>query len=90
MLLALLGIIDILAGISLIYPNFLAFYIGIIIILKGVSSMLGVAAGNLVIVILGIIDVVAGISLVLGLAVPWIWLLLIVKGFFSLVSGLGR
>ena len=90
MILAILGIIDILAGISLLVPNFLAFYLGIIIILKGISSMFGVATGNVAIIVMGIVDIIAGILLVSGFSLPLIWLLMIVKGFFSLVSGLGN
>ena len=89
MLLAILGIVDILGGIILLFPNFLAFYLGIIIILKGLSSMLSLASGNLAIIILGIVDIIAGIMLIFSFSLPFIWLILIVKGFFSLVSGMG-
>jgi hypothetical protein len=90
MLLIVLGIIDILAGFSLLFPNFLVFYIGVFITLKGVSSMFGIATKNVGIVIMGIVDIVAGLSLVFGFSIPLLWLLMIVKGSLSLVYDLGR
>jgi len=90
MLLAILGIVDMLGGITMLFPNFLAFYIGVIILLKGISSMLSLVTGNLVIIILGIVDIIAGLMLIFSFSLPFIWLILIVKGFFSLVSSLGR
>jgi uncharacterized membrane protein HdeD (DUF308 family) len=89
MLLVILGIIDILAGISMLYPNFLAFYLGVLVLLKGISSMLSLATKNAGIVIMGVIDIVVGLSLVFGFSIPLLWLIMIVKGAFSLVSGLG-
>lgn len=90
MLLIILGIIDILAGVSLLIPNILAFYIGVFVILKGVSSMFSIATKNISIMIMGIIDIVAGLSLVFGFSVPLLWLIVIAKGAFSFVSGLGK
>lgn len=89
MLLTILGIIDIIAGLSLLFPNFLAFYIGVFMTLKGVSSMFSIATKNVSIVIMGIIDIVAGLSLVFGFSVPLLWLIVIAKGAISFVSGLG-
>lgn len=89
MLIAILGIVDILGGITMLFPNFLAFYLGLIIFLKGLSSMLSLASGNIVIIAMGVVDIVAGLMLLFSFSLPFIWLILIVKGFFSLVSGLG-
>lgn len=89
MLLIILGIVDILAGISFLVPNFLAFYIGVFVLLKGISSMLSLATKNAGIVIMGAIDIIAGLSLVFSFSVPLLWLVMIIKGAFSLVSGLG-
>ena len=90
MILVILGIIDILAGVSLIIPNFLAYILGIVVILKGISSILSIATGNIAIVAMGVLDVIAGIMLLLSFSFPIIWILMILKGFFSLVSGLGN
>lgn len=89
MLLIILSLIDIAVGISLVYPNFLGFYLGIIVLLKGLSSMLGIPTGDVGIVIMGAIDIVAGIMLLVNFSIPWFWLLLVLKGFYSLVVGLG-
>jgi hypothetical protein len=80
--------IDILVGVSLLIPNFLGFYLGIIILLKGVSSMLGIASGDIGTVTMGAIDIVAGIMLLTSFFIPWFWILLILKGIYSLLAGL--
>lgn len=87
MFLIALSIIDILVGISLIFPNFLGFYLGILVILKGLSSMLGIPTGDLGIVIMGVIDIIAGIMLLTNFIVPWFWLLPMIKGIYSLMVG---
>lgn len=89
MILFALGIIDTLAGISLLFPNFLGFYLGIIVLLKGLSSMFGLPTGDMGIVIMGIIDITVGAILLLNFSVPWFWLLPIIKGIYSLLAGLG-
>ena len=91
MFLTILSIIDIAVGISLIFPNFLGFYLGIITSLKGASSALGgITMKEFVFVILGIIDILAGLMLIFNFSIPWFWILPMVKGLFSLISGLGR
>ena len=90
MFLTILGLIDIAVGISLIFPNFLGFYLGIISSLKGASSTIGgITMKNIVFIILGIIDLIAGLMLIFSFSVPWFWALIIIKGAYSLVAGLG-
>ena len=88
MLVALLGIIDILVGISLMFPNFLAFYIGVIVLIKGVSSVIGSFASGFYFDFMGFIDLAAGIILLLGLFIPWLWILPMIKGIYSIIAGL--
>ncbi len=91
MLLAIFAIIDMAVGVSLLFPNILSFYLGIMSSLKGLSSVVGGAtSGEVVFLILGAIDLTAGLMLVLGFSLPWFWLLPMIKGVFSLVSDLGR
>ena len=90
MLLFILSLIDILAGIFLIFPNLIGFYIGILVLLKGLSSMLAIPTGNIGIVIMGGIDLVAGLILIFNFGIPWFWLLPMLKGFYSLIIGLGN
>jgi uncharacterized membrane protein HdeD (DUF308 family) len=80
--------VDILAGVSLLIPNFLGFYLGVLILLKGLSSMLGLPTGDLGIVIMGIIDIIAGIMLLTNFSIPWFWVLLMIKGVYSLIAGM--
>jgi len=85
MLLLALSIVDILVGISLMFPNFLGFYLGIIVLLKGLSSMLGIPTGNIGIVIMGVVDIIAGIMLLTSFSIPWFWLLPLLKGIYCLI-----
>jgi uncharacterized membrane protein HdeD (DUF308 family) len=80
--------IDILAGVSLLIPNFLGFYLGIAMLLKGLSSMLGLPTGDLGIVIMGIVDIIAGIMLLTNFSIPWFWIILMIKGVYSLIAGM--
>ena len=85
MLLLALSLIDVLVGVTLMFPNFLGFYLGILVLLKGLSSMLGIPTGDIGIVIMGIIDIIAGIMLLVNFAIPWFWLLPMLKGVYCLV-----
>jgi hypothetical protein len=88
MLLWILGIIDILAAISIALPNALGFYLGIIELLKGGSSLLG-GISEKGFVILGIIDVIAGLMLLTGLSLPFFWIIFMIKGAFTAVFSMG-
>ena len=85
---ALLGFLDILVGISLVFPNFLAFYLGLIVLIKGISSVVGSFAVGFFFDVMGFIDLAAGIILLLGFSVPWLWILPMIKGVYSLIDGL--
>lgn len=85
MLLIALSLIDIFVGVALMFPNFLGFYIGVLILLKGLSSMLGIPTGDIGIVIMGGIDIIAGIMLLTNFSIPWFWLLPMLKGVYCLI-----
>ncbi len=89
MLLAILGFLDILVGISLMFPNFLAFYLGVIALIKGISSVIGSFATGFYFDFMGFIDLIAGIMLIFGFSIPWFWILPMIKGTYSLIVGLG-
>ena len=88
MLLIVLSIIDIAVGISLIFPNALGFYLGIIILLKGISSIVGSFASGFFFEFMGAIDLIAGIMLLLNFSIPWFWILPMLKGVYCLIVGL--
>jgi len=90
MILVILSLIDILAGISLIFPNFLVFYLGIIVTIKGASSIIGSFAMKYFFEVMGFIDLITGLMLLLGFSIPWFWILPIIKGIYSLIVGLGN
>lgn len=86
----ILSIIDILAGISIVFPNFLGFYLGVIVSLKGLSSSIGgLAMGETMFLILGIVDIIAGLMLIFTFNIPWFWVILILKGLYGFVIDLG-
>ena len=90
MILAILGFLDIIAGVCLLFPNFFGFYMGIIMLLKGLSSMTSIPSGDIGILVMGIIDISAGAILLLNFSIPWLWLILLIKGIYSLIIGLGN
>ena len=90
MLLLLFSLIDIAAGISLAFTNVLGLYLGIAEVIKGLSSFVGcLASKEVVFAALGLMDIVAGLVLIFGFSIPWLWLIVIVKGTFSLLSSFG-
>lgn len=90
MILAILGILDILAGISLIYPNFLVFYLGAIILIKGILSIIGSFAVKYFLDFMGFIDIVVGAMLLFHYSIPFFWILPVIKGVYSLIAGLSQ
>ncbi|NIO44795.1 MAG: hypothetical protein GTN36_04555 [Candidatus Aenigmarchaeota archaeon] len=88
MFLAILGFLDVLVGISLIYPNFLAFTLGVLVLLKGTFSVIGSFASGSFFDFMGFIDLIAGIMLIFGFFIPWFWILPMIKGAYSIVVGL--
>lgn len=88
MILTILGFLDIIVGVCLLFPNFLGFYIGIIMLLKGLSSMTAIPSGDIGILIMGAIDISTGIILLLNLSIPWLWLIMMAKGIYSLIVGM--
>ncbi len=101
MLLAVLGVLDLLCGILLGLSSFIPYIgsgfiyaLGIILILKGIISYLAGAAKGFFLDFMGILDIIAGVMLVLatwGFVVfffPYIGILLALKGIYSIIIGL--
>jgi len=88
MLLPILGVLDILAGISLVFPNFLVFYLGIIMLITGIFSIAGGLESKSFLFI-GFIDIIAGLMLLFNFSIPFFWIFPIIKGAYSLIVGLG-
>jgi uncharacterized membrane protein HdeD (DUF308 family) len=90
MLLAIISLIDIIAGILLMFPDIfppIVFYIAVLMIVKSISSLISGLLGRSFIVILGLIDLFAGLMLLFNFNMPWFWLLLMIKGSYSLIVG---
>jgi hypothetical protein len=93
MLLLILGALDIFAASLLLFAGVfpeIAYLMGIIILFKGRFSVIGAAAGGYFFDIMGWIDLIAGMCLCFGISIPFIWLILFLKGVFSILSGIGN
>lgn len=89
MFLAILGLVDIVAGIYLIVGiNYLAKYLGIFILLKAISSLIGSFATKFFFDFMGILDLIVGLSLIFSWNIPWIGILILIKGVYSLIFGM--
>ena len=92
MLLIILSLIDIITGLFLLFPNIfptVSFYLGIIVLIKGLCSIGGSLLAKDWIVLLGIIDLIAGLMLIFNFSFPWFWMLMILKGIYCLIVGFG-
>ncbi len=94
MLLWLFGLLDILAGAGLLFmgsaPAGLLFWLGILVLLKGISSVGGGAMSGFFMDFMGWIDLAVGICLLMHWSVPLLWLLILAKGLWSLFAGFAR
>lgn len=90
MLLALISLLDIIAGIMLLFPGFgesIAIYVVILMLIKATSSLLGGALESPLIAILGLIDLFAALMIFFNFNMPWFWLLVLMKGIYSFLIG---
>lgn len=94
MILAVLGLIDIIAGVSIIFPSTSPFllYFAIFCLIKGVISIPSLLEGEIFIFILGLIDIAAFFSLTLAYLnfsfLKIVGLLMILKGIYSFITGI--
>lgn len=89
LLLAILGMFDIIVGFSLLFHDilsFMTFYIGVFVLAKGLMSLIGSLANKYFFDFMGAIDVIAGISLILNFTIPFFWFLPMLKGIYSIFS----
>lgn len=89
MFLMLLSAIDVIAGLCLLgsVKGILATVIGIIILIKGLFSVIGGVATKHYLDWMGWIDLIAGLSLIFGFFIPYFWILPILKGTYSFLTG---
>jgi hypothetical protein len=86
MLLAIFAMIDFAAGLSLIFPNPLGFFIGALSAIKGLSSFVGgLGAGENSIIFMGVIDLLAGVMLIFNISLAYVWLIVLAKAAYSLL-----
>jgi hypothetical protein len=89
---ALLGIADIIAAVLVADPAVfvdLAFVLGIFHLIKGLASI----AGSVIFGIsplwiwMDLTDLLTGLTLLFFLQLPWLWIPLVLKGTWSLLTG---
>jgi len=91
MLLTILSLLDILAGLLLLFRiSFLASVVGIIVLLKGISSVLGSIISRNFFDWMGLIDLVVGLTLVFNLGLDWFWIFPVLKGSYTLILSVGH
>lgn len=101
MFLFVLGILDLIAGIILGLSGFVpytengfVFFLGLIIVIKGIVSFLMGAAKGFYLDFMGLLDIVAGAMLMIATTgfmlffFPYIGIILIFKGLYSMLIGL--
>ena len=90
--LLLFGIFDLFVGTALAarlwFAEIILFWTGVIVLLKGISSVIGGLATGFVLDFLGWIDLLAGISLVFGWSIPYLWAVVLLKAGYSIIIGL--
>ena len=91
MMLLMLGVLDIAIGTALAAQGSLAASIllalGILAVIKGAFSVLNNIVTGFWLDVLGFLDLLAGISLIMGWSVPFLWIIVIVKGLWSVIMG---
>lgn len=94
MLLWLFGLLDILAGLGLLFlnsaPANLIFWLGILVLIKGIASVGGATLQKYFFDWMGWVDLIVGVCLLLHFSVPLLWLLVMAKGLWSLFAGRSR
>ncbi len=88
MILLLLGLLDVIAGISLLYPGMffsILFYIAIAVLIKGFYSFGSSVLNNYWLDWMGAVDMVTGIIILTGLHVPYFWVIPVMKGLYTVL-----
>ncbi|GEM_PF-5363684 len=94
MIVSILGLIDIIAGILIIFPSssMIAFYIAIFCLIKGIISVPSLLEGEILIFLLGLIDILSFFSLILtpfGIQIlKIVGYLMVLKGIYSVLTGM--
>jgi len=91
-LLAILGLIEVIVATHLMWPFIpqdWLLYIAIFYFLKSFSSFLGSFMMGFIWEFMGLVDLLLVIAIILDINIPFLWLALLIKGNFSFVSGLG-
>ena len=91
MLLMILSLLDIFAGLLILFRvEGLVFLIGITVLLKGLSTVAGSFMSKHFLEWMGYIDLITGVILIFNLGLGWFWVLPLLKGIYTLVLSFGR
>jgi len=86
-MLLILSLLDIIAGIYLLFgiKTFVSI-IGIFILLKGLASVFGSVVSKFYFDIMGIIDITIGLCLIFSLSINVLAFIIIIKGLFCIIT----
>ena len=94
MILAVLGLIDVIAGILLFLesaaPGSYVTWVGFLVLLKAAYSIVTSIASKFYFDIFGIIDLITAFLMLTAFYVPFFWLLPLLKGIYSIFVGFAR
>ncbi len=89
MILALYGIVDMVAALGLalpIFSNTFMFFFGLLLLLKGISSLAGSFASGYWLDWMGAADFLAGLMFIFNFSIPLFWILPLLKGAFAIIA----
>ncbi|MFQ6084320.1 MAG: hypothetical protein ACE5WD_13310 [Candidatus Aminicenantia bacterium] len=80
---------DIIIGFTILLELFVTI-LGIVVLLKGISSIIGSFAAKYFFDWMGFIDLIAGILILLSISVPWFGVFPILKGLYCVIIGFAK
>ena len=91
MIVVVLGVVDIIAGFLTLFETDVVFgvflYLGIFMLLKGLLSLITSMMKGYFLSWMGWVDIAIGITLLTPWNIPYIWVLAILKGGYSVFMG---
>jgi len=88
MILLILGLVDIFAGVTILFPetfSSLALILGVTVLLKGIFSFGSAVLNSYWLDWMGILDIITGIFLLTGFSIQYFWILPLIKGLYTIL-----
>jgi len=88
MILLILGLVDILAGAAILFPetfSSLTLILGVTVLLKGIFSFGSAVLNNFWLDWMGAMDIITGLMLLTGFFIQYFWVLPVLKGLYTIL-----